>query len=69
MRFEVIVALNILIVVAWVVTMCALVDPKDVGSMFLQNIVTHLQVHTVSQPRRSPSYTTMVELTETSVLI
>lgn len=41
--------------VFWVVTPCGLIGGyQDGGCMFLKYVSTHLQVHTASQPTRSP---------------
>jgi hypothetical protein len=56
MRFEVITAVKMSILVLWVVMLCGLVgrylSPEDGGSMFLRNVGIYLQVHTALQPRR-----------------
>jgi hypothetical protein len=50
MRFEVLTAVKMSMVVFWV-----LLSPKDGGSMFLENTDTSLHIHMASQPRRPPT--------------
>jgi hypothetical protein len=67
MRFELLSAVKMLMLVFWVVTPCGLVrryhrfggtytsGPEDGGRMFLRNIGVYLKVHTALQPRRPTS--------------
>jgi hypothetical protein len=59
MRFEVLMAVRVQMLVSWVVILFGLVEEydasifrvEDLGSMFLRNFGNHLQDYTVSQSR------------------
>jgi hypothetical protein len=67
MGFEVFTALEILLLVFWVVTPCGLAGRQRFGAtycfhlqgnesdIFLKNVGSYEQVHTASEPRRPPS--------------
>jgi hypothetical protein len=69
MRFEVLTAIKMPMLVFWVVTPCGLLGgyPEDGGSMFLRNVGIYLQVHTALQFRR-PTWTHPAPCADTSRL-
>jgi hypothetical protein len=61
MRFDVLKAVKVSVMVFWIIMLCHLVDsyPEDRGDMFLQNSGKHLKHHRVLQSG-SPQMTSMV---------
>jgi hypothetical protein len=62
MRYKVVMAMKMSVLVSWVVTLCGLVGkhrrfggtnhPEDGGGKFLQNVGINLQIHKSLRPRK-----------------